>query len=179
MRYNSHEYVNDYLTYGTFPKIHDDIVTLAKTISNANELNAIDLGACTGLLTIRMGNIFKSVIGIESSEEYTKRSVQGANISVFKITPESLHGFGAVISGYDIIIARRVFPELHDAKVVYLLPEIFKNTGVKYILLEGRKQVKRPTNPLWNADLEAQVFSDYYIAIECYKEVRLLRRKIE
>ena len=178
MRYNSHEYVNDYLTYGAFPKIHDDITAVAKKVPNANELNAVDLGACTGLLTIRMSGIFKTVTGIESSEDYARRAVHGAKIIVFKITPDTLKGFGAVISGYDVMIARRVFPELYDAKkVVYSLPEIFKAAGIQYILLEGRKRVKRPTNPLWNADLEAQLFSEHYTAIEQYNDIRLLRRK--
>jgi len=177
MRYNSHEYVNDYLTYGTFPKIHDDIFYMAKKVPNASELNAIDLGACTGLLTIRMGSIFKSVTGIESSEDYAKRAVHGARIKVFKLTPKTLTEFCSVITGYDIIIARRVFPELYDAKVAYSLPEIFNNAKIKYILLEGRKRVKRPTNPLWNADLETQMFSGHYSTIERYNDIRLMRRK--
>jgi len=177
MRYNSHEYVNDYLTHGTFPRIHDDIFAVAQKMPNANELTAVDLGACTGLLTIRMSGIFKSVTGIESSEDYARRAVHGAKIIVFKITPDTLKDFGAVISGYDVMIARRVFPELYDAKVVYFLPEIFNAAGIQYILLEGRKRVKRPTNPLWNADLEAQLFSAYYTAVEQYNDIRLLRRK--
>jgi hypothetical protein len=152
---------------------------MAKRVPNAGELNAIDLGACTGLLTIRMSEVFKTVTGIESSEDYAKRSVRGATIKVFKITPETLSEFSKVISGCDIIIARRVFPELYDAKVVYHLPEIFKNAGVKYLLLEGRKRVKRPANPLWNADLEAQVFSEHYAVIDRYNDIRLLRRKTE
>ena len=177
MRYNSHEYVNNYLAYGTFPKIHDDIFFMAKRVPGAGELNAIDLGACTGLLTIRMSGVFKSVTGIESSEDYAKK-LQGAKIIIFKITPETVLEFGAVIAGYDIIIARRVFPELYDARqVVYFLPEVFYKAGIKYILLEGRKRVKRPTNPLWNADLEARVFSEYYTVADFYKDIRLLKRK--
>jgi len=176
MRYNSREYVNDYLTYGTFPKIHDDIFYIAKRVPDASGLNAIDLGACTGLLTIRMSSVFKSVTGIESCEDYAGK-LQDAKIKVFKITPKTVSEFGAVIAGYDIIIARRVFPELYDAKVVYFLPEIFYKAGIKYILLEGRKRVKRPTNPLSNADLEAQVFSEYYTVVDSYNDIRLLRRK--
>ena len=176
MRYSSDEYVKAYIKNGSFPKIHEDIALVARKMPDAGKLSAIDLGACTGLLTKRMSLFFKSVTGIESSDDYISRSVPGVNIKIFRITPDNVSKLGALISGYDAIIARRVFPELHDAKVANFLPPIFYKAGIKYILLEGRKKVKRPANPLWNADLEARLFSEYYTVIEQYKEIRLLRR---
>ncbi|GHU51723.1 hypothetical protein AGMMS49975_06070 [Clostridia bacterium] len=174
MRYNSQEYVDVYNRCGEFPSIHDYIFNVASTISNASALNAADLGASTGLLTIRLRKVFKSVTGYEASDDAIQRSVSAAKLKKFKITPLSLKEFEKELLPYDIIIARRVFPELYDAKVVFDLPEIFFRTGIKYILLEGRKPVARPSNPLWSADLEAKVFENFYRVIKVEGEVRLL-----
>jgi hypothetical protein len=176
MRYNSKEYVDAYLEHGAFPAIHDDIFEAAKLIPNAGTLAALDLGACTGLLTIRMRQVFSGVKGIEASPENVSRAAREAEVKLMKITPATLKDFQGELAGIGVIIARRVFPELYDSNVAFELPELFFRNGIEYVLLEGRMPVRNPSNALWNADIEANIFAPLYGVVERHKNVRLLKR---
>lgn len=182
MRFDDDKYVKDFVAYGIFPKIHDNIID---TVSMVSCDVAIDLGSCTGLLSARLiENGYKRVIGIEGNPAYLKKAVKhsGVTYSNFYITEENLGKLETLLDTHkvEMIVARRVFPEICDTgglDLVKRLAVIFDKHKVKFITIEGRIDSKNAVNKLHNIDSEVKMFNGYYDEYVAHKNCRILKRK--
>ena len=180
MRYDDIEYCIELIKKKRYPKIHDDIFSLAKRI---NASCVVDLGCCHGLLSCRLADAFTHVIGIEPSETYLKNTVKKANVEYvhMKIEMDALDELRKVLTQKNVeaVFARRVIPEIWETGGMALceaLAKTFYSCGVKYVALEGRKKCKHPVNLLYNADRECEVFDKMYHVEYAYRNCRLLVR---
>lgn len=161
--------VDAYVKEGRLPAIHDNMGAAMAFVPQAKRQGALDLGACTGLLSIRarlMG--WHTVIGVEADKgavdtydeivaPYAK--IKGENpLTVehraldvssqeFALWLASRTGAGTI----NTILARRVFPELFsnafpDGKQAAVWRRAglafgyaARAAGIEYIVLEGRQ----------------------------------------
>ena len=181
MRFDDDEYLKQYYQLNIYPKIHDDIFELHKYVPVEN---VIDLGCCTGLLSRRLADKYKMVVGIEINKRYLDKAVKAPNIMYFNygIEKDTLVKLNETIKKYGIraIFARRVIPEIYETggfKLVHdFIDTVFK-AGVEYIAIEGRKSTRNAVNPLYSIDKEGVVFDRKYDCVMQYKNCRLLKRK--
>lgn len=181
MRFDDDGYLKQYYECGTYPRIHDDIFELSKFMPVEN---VIDLGCCTGLLSKRLSEKYKLVVGIEISKKYLQKAIKANNIKYlnFGIQEETLVDLNETIRHYDIrgIFARRIIPEIYETggfKLVNDFVDTIFKAGIEYIALEGRKSNKNAVNPLYSIDKEGDIFNRKYICIHRYKNCELLKRR--
>lgn len=181
MRFNDDKYVYDVLNYNKYPKIHDDIFYLSNFIDVDNVL---DIGCCTGLLSHRLSNIYKNVIGVEANKTFIDKAINKDNVKYInlKINNKNLSKLEDILISNNIeaVFARRVFPEIYDTGGIDLLNNIcdmFYKCNLKYIVIEGRKPTKNAKNPLNILDKEMQIFSKYYIEYKRNKNCCILKLK--
>lgn len=181
MKFDDDKYVEEYYHTGRFPKIHDDIFTLAALLPGRNVL---DLGCCKGLLSKRLSTVCNLVVGIDGSKSYLDKAVPDSKVKYYctKVVKETLPFIVSLIKKHDIsmIVARRVIPELCETGGMQLVNDFVKSvydSGVEYIVLEGRKKCHNPTNPLSSIDLEVKAFSSMYSVVNTHKDCRTLKRK--
>ena len=180
MRYDDLDYCVGLINKGQYPKIHDDIFTLARFI---DATTVIDLGCCHGLLSHRLGTVYNRVIGIEASTKYLENVIPRDNVIYvqLRIDTDTLPNLKRIIieNGVGAIFARRVVPEIWETGGDALCAEFAKTlyeSGIRQIALEGRKPTKNPRNRLHSADKECEVFAGMYRVAERYKGCRLLER---
>lgn len=163
--------------YGIYPKIHNDIFYLT---SNTIGSNILDIGCCYGLLSHRLSKQF-NVIGIESSKYYCDRSIY-QNIVNMKINENTLSQFRDILikNKIDIVVFRRVIPEIYDCGGDSLIHDIEKalyECDVEYIILEGRIESKRSVHKLKSINDEIEILNNYYFLDKRYKRYARLKRK--
>lgn len=180
MRFDDLEYVKQYNQNGKFPKIHDDIASLDKYIP---EGVVLDLGCCTGLLSCRLAQKHRAVIGIEPNKHYLENAVRKENVHYvnMKICEETMQRLKEIVREHNItcVYARRVLPEICDAggtKLVRSMIAMFKECGVKYIVVEGRKCNSKSTHLLKSIEREKEMLSGFYDNIQNYKNCSLFAK---
>jgi len=177
MRFDDLEYVKQYNKTGKFPKIHDDIALLDEYVP---EGVVLDLGCCTGLLACRLAQKHKHVIGIEPNKQYLANAVRKENVNYvnLKICEQNMEQLKEILNNWNVtcVYARRVLPEICDAggtKLVRSMLAMFKDCGVKHIVIEGRKCSKNSTHLLKSIEREKEMFSGLYVNIHNYKNCSL------
>lgn len=181
MRFDDDKYVKNYVKYGEFPKIHDDIYYLDKYVKG---LPVIDIGSCKGLLSVRLAVSHDVVIGIEANTSYYLKSIEHRKVKYFnvKVDFDTLDGVKGLINDYGIrcVYARRVLPELYDTgglELIKALSKMLHDSGVQYIVLEGRKATKNAKNKLYDVDQEIASLKDHYNCIRRHKNCALLEAR--
>ena len=182
-RYSSIEYVYDYKAKGIFPRIHNDIFNMVK--ENVKGKRAIDLGSCTGLISIRLVEQagFEFVAGLEGNISYLEKAIPNDKVTYFNfyVTKENMDKLKEVIvkNGITVVVGRRVIPEIgeRDISVVYDLVKLLYEVGVEEIVLEGRVVVKKPTNKLYSIEKEIECFDKYFKLVAKNKECAYLVRR--
>lgn len=182
-RFDSPEYVNDYLERGAFPRIHDHIFTL--TAMKTQVAPAIDLGSCTGLLSVRLVERLHLplVIGIEASAKLIAKAVTHPQVKYvnMRIERANFPRLAGIIKerGIKLIVARRVFPEIgnSDAAIIPALAQVFDESGIEEIVLEGRVFSSRSLGLMPSSDKECELLGGRYKVMATYKNCRFLQRK--
>lgn len=175
--FDDDKYIKQFKENQIYPKIHDDIFHLA---SNTEGNNVLDIGCCYGLLSHRLSKKF-NVTGIEANEHYCEKAIYN-NIINMKINYETLSEFKDILLDHkiDIVVCRRVIPELYDCGGETLIRKIEKTLyecNVKYIILEGRTVSKRSVHKLKSIDNEIEILSNDYFLDKKYKRCARLQRK--
>lgn len=181
-RFFSQEYIDNYIEKGIFPKIHDDISILIGNFARGNR--AMDLGSCTGLLSLRLikEHGFDKCIGIEGNQNYVERAVKHPLVEYhnFYVTDETLESIKNLIlvNNINIVVCRRVLPEISkdNLDVIKSLGKLLYHCNVEEIALEGRVKTGNAKALLSCVNDEVKALSDYYYAHRTYKNCRLLRR---
>jgi hypothetical protein len=170
-RFNDQEYIDNYLTAGEFPRIHDEIAGAIAAAAPERE-PCFDLGSNIGLLSIRSLSLGRShCVGIEGFAPDFQRAVPhpGVRYENFYITRETFPRLESLLDEVapTLVIARRVVSEIgsKEPAIVKEMAGIFYSHGVKKIALQGRVRAARPTVPLYITELEAACFEKYYSAI--------------
>lgn len=177
MRFNDQQYLDDYLTWGEFPKIHDDIYYHTIKHCKDKHVNVLDFGSCTGLLSLRLGKFYDNVIGLEPSVQDYDRSIRTAkNVDYIntRITPFSLDIMLDKFKS-NLIVARRVFPEISEGshETMSEIARIITKYKVKHISIEGRKESINSRHILSNVNKECEYFKGYNI-LSSYKNCVIL-----
>lgn len=170
MRFNDDKYVEDYLKHGKYPKIHDNIFSLDRFIPRCNVL---DLGCCTGLLSLRLADAHPFVVGVEPSTTYISKAPTRGNVRyvIMGISDKTLSTFGDILSDNRIeaVFARRVLSEIAKSggvELVTSLAETMRGAGVKFLAMEGRKPVRNAVNIMPTVDHEIlAVYSQYKVIV--------------
>lgn len=170
-------FIDAYTERNEYPKIHDAVAAAVKAKTPIRGAVAIDLGACTGLLSARLVNDLGAahVISVEPSESYRARAIKlradkQTWLPIKLATPADLSKLGAVVKlrsnfapGAPIVgVFRRVLSEVGASGGVQLVTDLasmLADRGVGTIVLEGRVPVTNPTVELWNGELEAKALA--------------------
>lgn len=181
MRFDSIEHVIEFNKTGRYPKIHQPVFDILPDVAG---MTAIDLGSCFGLISRRLVDVgCKQVLSLEGNTSYLNKAIRHPQIKwlEYYITRANLNRFRADLTGVNIVIARRVFPEISESENVAFVEElstVLAEKGVKYILIEGRKKTKHPVNKLFSAQQEAQCFQKDYRVQKIEKDcILLINRK--
>lgn len=174
----------------TYPAIHNAMADATTRLTAAGE-HVLDLGCSTGLLGRQMADRGRIVSAMDADG---RAMGLGLAAGVFDGIPTMLTRIGPKTMGEALdwiarqgpsaVMARRIFPELHDA----LGPEGLATfalglakVGVSLIILEGRMPSNRMTHPLCTADLEVQALSGAWEPLDAglgYAHVRVLHRRL-
>ena len=180
MRFDDDKYIEDFVKYGKYPKIHDDIYYLDQFIGN---VPVLDIGCCKGVLSIRLAQKHDIVVGIEVNPNYIKKAIHHDNVNYYnlKIDFKTLNDIAHIIKKHGIkcAFARRVFPEIYETgglELVHKLSEVLYENDVEHIVLEGRKPSKNAKNKLYNIEQEIIALDKHYACIKRYKNCALLKR---
>lgn len=181
-RFHDPQLVAAYRETGAFPAIHDDIAGLVRDHKGRHSV-ALDLGACTGLLSARLVQElgFTRVLAVEPNANYIKAGVSPTGVSWIRTAahtnPERL-GQLCRLEGVTVVVARRVFPEIEESRrgAVRELGAALADAGVELIALEGRVRVPKPSAKLSDADLEAAELAHDYELLQSRRNCRLLTR---
>lgn len=183
MRFDSVEHLETFNKTGEYPKIHDDIFKLIKSKELSACKTAVDIGCCVGLISSRLVTEgYESVVGIEGNKNYIEKAIKDERISYknYYVCGDTLDRLKEDTVGIDVVIARRVFPEISEGggvEIIKTISKLLHDNGVKYIVLEGRKKVSKPTNKLYTAKIEAMYLSEFYKPVSAYKDCILLKKR--
>lgn len=179
----SQEYIDDYVNYGQFPKIHDNIAYLIKKYANENE-PCIDLGSCTGLLSVRSIACGRSFcVGIEGNKNNFERAIRHPKVAYenFYINSDTIVTLDAILKKFNptLVIARRSLPEImaNDPCTIDKLTSVLYNNNAFKLIIEGRVPVKNPANSLYSVDEEIKAVSKYYKLENKFKSCAYLTLK--
>lgn len=183
-RFDSHEWLEAWRKTGRFPHIHDAIFN-AFSANVEPGTSVLDIGASTGISTARLQHLgYKATVAeanmesIERGREYG--TWQDAHIWVNYITPATIEGLEGLLKdrAVEAILARRVISEVYDGMKgePAEFARVVRESGVKIIVLEGRKISRNTVHPCGTADLEAAVFGDGWKITERVGDVRVLER---
>jgi len=199
--FGSRALVVDYLRTKTFPAIHDDILHAMRGFPGGFAgRNVIDLGACTGLLSLRLKAELEvgTVMGLEANvrdvalfkgwlaEHGHPVSVQHHMLDLWR--EETLRTFDFIVKSIDasVLVGRRIIPEVctrptgttkrpgMPAWVPELIRKTFRNAGLQYLVLEGRMFSARSVNPVADIDREIDIFQPDYTVRLRHKNVAIL-----
>lgn len=177
MRFNDNTYIDNFNEFGVFPKIHNDIYfTIIKNIKD-NQLTVFDLGSCTGLLTIRLSNCFKKVVGIELKKDDIEKSLTRDNVTYVNMKLNAAN-INDLINQYnpELLVCRRVLPEISDNVEQHIVDfsNVITKHKIKYLAIEGRQVSNKSTHLLSSVEKEISYFKSY-IEIDRYKNVSILK----
>jgi SAM-dependent methyltransferase len=169
VRFNSPEHLATWRETGCFPAIHDAIAGVAVAYLRGTRL--LDLGCSYGLLGARIVKEagLEAGFGVDADGEViaaAKRAGVPLTFRELRITGETLpHLLGVLVESLaDIVIARRVLPELfgEDLPAGRTFANLLAGAGVKEIILEGRANVATAVNRLRSIEEEVDLLSGRY-----------------
>ncbi len=183
-RFNDLQRVAHFKSTGRFPSIHDDIIHAVKEYTGDSK-RCLDVGCCFGLLSARLvlecGK--ERIVGLEGNRTYLQNAIQLPQISYQSayITKANLWAVSKLIASnrLNLVIARRVFPEIYDGighDGIKELARLFGISGIEKIVLEGRVNSGRSSHPLRSKEQEALSLSPYYSIKHEYKNCLVLER---
>jgi hypothetical protein len=181
-RFNSPELLLTWARCRRFPAIHDNMAAAA--LSYVRGTRILDLGCSFGLLGARIAKDMGGVtaIGVEADAGVISAAEAAGVPMVFhniKITAETLPQLETVIRchGIDIIIARRIMPELFgsDPEMGRRFAAMAAAAGVGEMLIEGRVLSERSTNALASIGAEVEMLSGSYREVRRIKAVSYLQ----
>ncbi len=182
-RFDAPEYVAAFLESGAFPRIHDAITAAVLAEVDPADGAVLDLGSSTGLLTRRLaGHGYRMAAAQEGGDALIRGAAadlyRGVPVFSERVTPASLSAFLEFVEtcGVTTIVARRVFPELHDAlgDSFALLPLGLKVAGVRTIVHEARAVSTRTRHPLGTPGLERAALEPTWALSAAYGPVGVL-----
>ena len=170
MRFDDQNHLAEWRANKTFPRIHDAMA--AATIANMTGSRVLDLGCSFGLLGARVfkeNGLTTHAVGIEADEAVVRMAeVAGVPVDFYALTV-SRETCDAVITivaenRIDVVLARRVFPELFgdDLEFGREFVALLGGVGVKELFIEGRVPTPRATNALSSIDQEVELVSGYF-----------------
>lgn len=178
MAYDNLEYIKTYNKTGKYPRIHNNIFSQTKYVPVNNVL---DLGCSIGILSHRLGNVYENVVGIEPNRKSLENAIFRDNVTFynFEINDSKLKLLEKIIIKHNIegVFARKVMSEIYTTggeELLYKLSDLFKKCNVKYLVIEGRIDIKRATHYLNNVDKEIRYFINNYRLINMYNNCRVL-----
>lgn len=177
MRFNDDAYLQEFKQSGKFPKIHDDIYfTIVKNIKD-KDITVLDLGSCTGLLTVRLSKYFNEVIGVEASKVDMNKSIIKQNTTYLNTDINDI-SIQMIIDVYKpkLIVCRRVLPEIsnnNEQEFCKFVDTITENK-IEYLAIEGRQLSKNSVHFLSSIDKEISFFYKYRV-IDKFKNVAILK----
>lgn len=181
MMYDDLEYIKDLRENGKYPKIHDNIFSLNKYVPVDNVL---DLGCCHGLLSHRLGQVYKEVVGIEPNKRYCENLQYKENVHYynFRLDKKNIRLFNKVLQKHNIqgIFCRRVLSEVYTTggmELINLLKDRLMKNNINYIALEGRMEVSNATHPIKNTEKEIEFFEEDYEVIGEKGKAVVMKRK--
>lgn len=183
-RFDSADWLENWQKTGRFPHIHDAIFN-AFSANVEPGASVLDIGASTGISTARLQHLgYKATVAeanMESIERGREYGTWGdADIWVNYITPATIDGLEALLKdrAVEAILARRVISEVYDGMKgePAEFARVVRESGVKIIVLEGRKISRNTVHPCGTADLEAAVFGEGWKVTERVGDVRVLER---
>lgn len=179
-RFADQHYITAFNDTGEYPHIHDAIAATVRVWSDGR--NALDLGACTGLLAHRCTAWCPEVVALEPNPDYMHRGMSHPRVTWINqgIRLDSLPALAQIIVNHDIelVIARRVFPEIGPV-VTAAASLVMAAAGVNRIILEGRRPSSRATDPMPSADHEVRALSPAFTMTHRNGHVRVLDRNPE
>lgn len=185
-RFDAPAYVQTWADTGRYPTIHTAMAEVVTTHTAPGE-HVLDLGCSTGLLGRQMADRGRVVTALDADE---RAMMIGREAGVFdgiryfntRLTPKTMPDVLNWIADHHptTVMARRIFPELHDALGTAGLDEFVErlaSLGVQQIVLEGRMPSNRMTHPLCTADREVEALSGHWSPLDSghgYAHVRVL-----
>lgn len=157
MRFNSPELLEAWQATGEWPAIHNAMSEMAITYVTGRRL--LDLGCSYGLLGARITaeNAMEPGIGVDASSDAIaagKAARVPLDLKFMRVLPRRSDWLDlmAIIrdNGVDVVIARRVFPELFGEHVdeMSAFGEELRRAGIKELLVQGRVETAQATNRL-------------------------------
>lgn len=167
-RFDAPLHVERWQNTGQYPTIHNAMAEVV-TAHTAPGEHVLDLGCSTGLLGRQMADRGRVVSSLDADH---RAIMLGVDAGVFegmryfntRVTPQTVREVIWWIADQHptTVMARRVFPELHDALGTLGLEDFaaaLKRLGVQQIILEGRMPSNRMTHPLCTADREVEALA--------------------
>ena len=182
MRFNSPEHLATWQRTKRYPAIHDNMAAAANSYVRGARL--LDLGCSYGLLGARIAKEAGShrPVGVDADKSVIDAANQAGVPMEFyhlEVNAETLSRLETIIMchGIDVIIARRILPELFglDPVLGCNFAAMCAAAGVKEMLVEGRVVSARSTNALASIDDEVDMLSMSYREIRRVKAVSYLR----
>lgn len=185
-RYFEHDEV---IRAGGYPKIHDKLKEIIDVEADIKDKIVLDLGGCTGAFTL-WAMAKGAHIGIvnDMRMDYLQRGAEYYKIhqKMYGFTGQMLGNsqkvdmtsdFTSILPRIDTLIARRIIYELRDDDVRSRFIDQMITVGVKTVYLQGLVRVKNHKEPLWNVELEAQMFIEkgYKVAYHKGDIMKLIR----
>jgi len=175
-RYFEHD---EAIKKGRYPKIHDKLKAIIDVENDINGKSVLDLGACTGSFGLwALRNGARDVIVndmrpsyIDKAKEYDviHRDMYGYTGN-FVTDNQKITAYSYLPYPIDTLIARRIIYELRNDEVRSRFINQMINAGVKTVYLQGLVRVPNHIEPLWNVELEAQMFIDKGFKVEYYNQ---------
>ena len=184
-RFDDDKLLKAFFESGQYPKIHDNICVLVKRTSTGLKRVA-DIGACHGLLSHRLLTECDKefVLAVEGNKKYLVNATKHSDLCYYNkyVLPSNLDELRSTLKEHriNLVVARRVLPEICDAGGVNLVSEfasMLHEVGVEQIILEGRVNVPNPKNRLHTVEHEAIAISDYYAPVMTFKNCMALERR--
>jgi hypothetical protein len=183
-RFNSPEHLSTWQERGRYPAIHDGIADAAASLMRGKCL--LDLGCSYGLLGARIAKESGQgmPLGIDADGKVIA-AARDAKVSMFfthlRVTAETLPLVAELVRDHsiDVIIARRILPELFGQEVMVggMFAAMMAKAGVKEMFVEGRVVSERSTNALASIDAEVAMLSGSYREARRIKAVSYLVRQ--
>lgn len=166
MRYDSIERLRSWANYGTFPAIHDDIVSVISSYMTGGTV--LDLCCSYGLLAQRVGEMDPTLTayGIDADKrvlDQARKAGIGVGLFQMKIGTDTLSELVQFVGDrkVDCMFARRALPELFgtDLPLGRAFAVAIRDAGVRELFIEGRVATPGATNALRSINEEVDLMT--------------------
>lgn len=186
MRFDSPEHLEAWAKTGKWPEIHTPVTNMALNMLYGMRL--VDLGCSYGLLGARLRAVLglQAVLGIDADADVLEAARVHAvpiHLTHMRIEPttvgiallrQEVERFNA-----DSMVCRRILPELfgENLGIGRAWAGAMVAAGIKEMIVQGRVDSARSTNPLHNVDAEIEILAGAYALIRKEGSVAYLRAR--